>query len=152
MLEDRKFYFPITPEYQPYRSLRESAFPVVGASPWQIVGSSEAVSMNTNKPFVGRHTPMVQAGTAIRQNDLGVTQGKEYVGYAWLKSASDKAAAIDAALIWGDSESAQQVEQLNRIGDNYRRFTFKYKAGATTDKAGFELRVREGTVLVGTVS
>jgi alpha-N-arabinofuranosidase len=35
MLEDRKFYFPITDKYDPYRDLRESNFPVVGASPWK---------------------------------------------------------------------------------------------------------------------
>src|SRR5690606_15284432 len=38
MLEDRKFYFPITAEYDPYRSLQDTDFPVVGASPWQIIG------------------------------------------------------------------------------------------------------------------
>jgi alpha-N-arabinofuranosidase len=152
MLEDRKFYYPITAEYRPYRSLQESAFPVVGASPWQIAGSPGAVSMNTNKPFVGRHTPMVQAGTAIRQHDLGVTRGKDYVGYAWLKSASDKPAAVDATLIWGDAETDRQVMKLEGVGDTYRRFTFKHTAGATTDKAGFELRIREADVLVGTVS
>ena len=30
MLEDRKFYFPITATYAPYRDLTNSAFPVVG--------------------------------------------------------------------------------------------------------------------------
>jgi len=38
MLEDRKFFFPITAEYRPYRALEDSPFPVVGASPWQIIG------------------------------------------------------------------------------------------------------------------
>src|SRR5688572_4449051 len=37
MLEDRKFYFPITKDYAPYKDLKNSAFPVVGASPWEIV-------------------------------------------------------------------------------------------------------------------
>src|SRR6476619_1510840 len=35
MLEDRKFYFPITAEYAPYKDLVDSEYPVVGASPWQ---------------------------------------------------------------------------------------------------------------------
>src|SRR5947208_3084594 len=48
MLEDRKFYFPITVQYNPYRSLRDTAFPVVGASPWQIIGTDGSVSMSTN--------------------------------------------------------------------------------------------------------
>ena len=36
MLEDRKFHFPITADYAPYKDLVDSEFPVVGASPWQI--------------------------------------------------------------------------------------------------------------------
>src|SRR6478736_5200807 len=43
MLEDRKFYFPITANYSPYRSLTNTPFPVVGASPWQIIGNASAV-------------------------------------------------------------------------------------------------------------
>src|SRR6187401_2310234 len=43
MLEDRKFYFPITANYSPYRSLTNTPFPVVGASPWQIIGDASAV-------------------------------------------------------------------------------------------------------------
>ncbi|MCC5024737.1 MAG: hypothetical protein J6386_18950 [Candidatus Synoicihabitans palmerolidicus] len=34
MLEDHKFYFPVTADYAPYKSLTETDFPVVGASPW----------------------------------------------------------------------------------------------------------------------
>ncbi len=45
MLEDRKFYFPITENYDPYKSLQDTAFPVVGASPWQIIGDPENLVM-----------------------------------------------------------------------------------------------------------
>lgn len=38
MLEDSKFYFPITENYDPYKAFIDSPFPVVGASPWQILG------------------------------------------------------------------------------------------------------------------
>ncbi len=36
MLEDRKFYFPVTGSYAPYVDLKDTDFPVVGASPWEI--------------------------------------------------------------------------------------------------------------------
>src|SRR5512136_3044805 len=72
MLEDRKFYFPITPEYRPYRSLQNTPYPVVGASPWKIVGDPAGVTMSTNRPFVGRHSPRVLVGGGLRQLDLGV--------------------------------------------------------------------------------
>src|SRR5215472_5208999 len=61
MLEDRKFYFPITADYNPYRSLRDTEFPVVGASPWQIIGDTNGVTMVKKDAFVGNHTPRIRS-------------------------------------------------------------------------------------------
>ena len=55
MLEDRKFYFPITASYAPYKSLQDTAFPVVGASPWQIIGDAGGVTMVKEDAFDHRH-------------------------------------------------------------------------------------------------
>ena len=152
MLEDRKFYFPITAEYRPYRSLQDTPYPVVGASPWQILGSADAVRMSTNQPFVGRHTPEVRAGSSLRQNDLGVAQGRRYVGYLWLKSAGTGAAKVEVVLAWGEGDAARGSLSVNRVKQEYQRFPFEFTAGATTDKAMLEIRVKEGAVLVGTAS
>jgi alpha-N-arabinofuranosidase len=152
MLEDRKFYFPITPTYRPYRSLLDSAFPVVGASPWQIIGSNEAVRMNSDRPFVGKHSPVINAGAGVRQRDLGVTEGQTYAGYAWLKTAGSESARVDVTLSWGDAVGQRQSVTLEGVGSEYRRFPFQFKAGSTTDKASLVLEVRAGTVFVGTLS
>ncbi|MBI4660301.1 MAG: alpha-N-arabinofuranosidase [Verrucomicrobia bacterium] len=152
MLEDRKFYFPITPEYRPYRRLTDQPFPVIGASPWEIVGPAEAVTMSTNRPFVGRHTPLIRAGGGIRQRDLGVTQGKSYVGYAWLKAADSASAAVEIALVWGDAATDRRTVTFTGITPEFRKLPFKLVAGPTTDKAMFELRVTGGAVLAGTIS
>ena len=49
MLEDRKFYYPVTDKYDPYRPDREmpkdTKFPVIIASPWQVTGPAGAVEM-----------------------------------------------------------------------------------------------------------
>src|ERR1041384_4539745 len=54
MLEDRKFFYDITPTYSPYRGIVNPDFPgetlkgdypVVGASPWEIIGEPAAVTM-----------------------------------------------------------------------------------------------------------
>jgi len=74
MLEDRNSTIRSPPSIVRTRPPR-SAFPVVGRSPWEIVGPADAVTMNTSQPFVGRHTPMIGAGAGIRQHALGVTQG-----------------------------------------------------------------------------
>lgn len=150
MLEDRKFYYPISANYNPYRSLRDSQYPVVGASPWQIIGDASSVNMSTNLPFVGQHTPVVQAPAGLRQLDLGTTKGKAYEGYIWLKSAGKEPAQVQVAL--AQDGAAPQVTKLGRVSGAYKKFPFKFTAPTTTDKAALEIRVTQGSVYVGTVS
>jgi len=152
MLEDRKFYHPVTANYQPYRSLQKSAFPVVGASPWQIIGDAATVTMNPDKPFTGRHSPVVHPGGGIRQMDLGVTSGKTYVGYAWLRGTGTGTATVDVVLRWGDPANASQTVNINGLGTDYAKHPFRFEAGGTTDKALLELRVAGAPVAIGTVS
>jgi uncharacterized protein len=152
MLEDRKFYYPITEKYDPYRALRDTEYPVVGASPWEIIGEADSVSMSTVEPFVGRHTPELKVGSTIRQHDLGITAGQSYVGYAWLKRAGDGRGSVEVVLRWGEGDAAQQTVRFERVGKEYRKFPFKFEAGATTDKASLDLKVSAGPVLVGTLS
>jgi alpha-N-arabinofuranosidase len=152
MLEDRKFYFPITAEYKPYRQLEDSPFPVVGASPWQIIGSADAVAMVKEDSFVGEHTPRVKAEAGIRQRDLGVVRGKRYIGYIWLKEVAP-GASVDVTLIAGEADlSPWQTSHIRRAGRTYKKYAFAFTSPATTDKAMLEIRVTKGEVLVGTVS
>jgi alpha-N-arabinofuranosidase len=108
--------------------------------------------MSTTEPFVGRHTPELKPGSAIRQHDLGITAGQSYVGYAWLKHAGDGRGSVEVVLRWGEGDAAQQTVRLERLGQEYRKFAFKFEAGATTDKASLDLKVSAGPVLVGTLS
>ncbi|MHB8900649.1 MAG: alpha-L-arabinofuranosidase C-terminal domain-containing protein [Thermoguttaceae bacterium] len=151
MLEDRKFYFPITEKYDPYQGNLGGKFPVVGASPWELLGDAGSVTMVTEDAFVGEHTPRIAAGTAIRQNDLGVVADKSYVGYAWLKTA-EGSAAVDVTLIWDDGPQDRQTVEIAGVGAEYAKYPFRFQAGSSTDKARLELRVKGGACLVGTVS
>jgi alpha-N-arabinofuranosidase len=152
MLEDRKFYHPIKANYNPYTSLKDTPYPVVGASPWQITGDVAGVAMSTNQPFVGRHSPRIKSGSGIRQLDLGVSEGKPYTGYVWMKA--DRAAASQASvtLSWGDPQSTRDSQTVEGIDGEYRRYAFEFTAAQTTDKAWVELHVDSGAVLVGTAS
>jgi alpha-N-arabinofuranosidase len=152
MLEDRKFYFPITPEYRPYRSLQNTPYPVVGASPWKIVGNADGVSMSTNRPFVGRHSPRVVAGSGFRQLDLGVTAGKTYTGYVWLKADGSVPPPAGVKLSWGDDQGPRDSQTIEVLEGDYHRYAFEFTAAQTTDKAWVELMGDCGAVLVGTAS
>ncbi len=151
MLEDRKFYFPITAEYQPYRGLTDTAFPVVGASPWQIIGSADAVTMVEKDSFVGRHTPRIGTGAGIRQRDLAVVKDKGYVGHVWLAAPEGKASAT-VTLAWGEDDAARQTIRIKSVKRKYQKHSLKFTAGASTDKAMLEVRITGGPVMVGTVS
>ncbi len=151
MLEDRKFYFPITDKYDPYRSLRNSEFPVVGASPWEVVGPAGSVTMIKPDAFVGEQTPQIAPGSGIRQNDLAVVAGKKYDGYLWLKSADGETTA-KVALSWGDAAADCQTVVLAGIGAKYQKYPFQFTAGGDTDHARLTIEIDGAPCLIGTVS
>jgi hypothetical protein len=89
MLEDRKFYYPITTDYAPWETITPPnnrwsgagvPYKILGASPWQIVGPTENLSMVKKNAYVGEHTPHIKLkGTpgGIVQKDLGLVKNKK---------------------------------------------------------------------------
>jgi alpha-N-arabinofuranosidase len=149
MLEDRKFYFPITADYAPYRDLKDSNYPVVGASPWQIIGDPAHVTMVRENAFVGEHSPRLGEGSGIRQLDLGVVAGKTYEGYIWA-CPTDGPAKISVTLSWGDKDSDRATSTFDFSGRGYTQAPFFFQSGATLERgARFEIRVLAGSVLLG---
>ncbi|NQT13612.1 MAG: alpha-N-arabinofuranosidase, partial [Planctomycetes bacterium] len=151
MLEDRKFYYPITEEYDPYEGDLGGKFPVVSASPWEISGDPSGVAMIKEDSFVGEHTPCASPGAGIRQNDLAVVAGKSYLGYVWLK-AREGTANADVALVWDDGEADRQIVRISDVGTEYAKYPFRFQPGADTDTAKLELRITGSPCLIGTVS
>jgi alpha-N-arabinofuranosidase len=158
MLEDRKFYFPITDEYQPYQQRRgrgnrprqQSPYPVIAASPWQIIGEAGSITMVEEDPFVGEHTPLIQPGSGIRQLDLGLVKNKQYDGYIYLK-AQKQPANVTVSLVWGDNPQDQALVQLSAT-NQYEKSPFKFTSGADTKSGKLEIKVADGACFVGTVS
>jgi alpha-L-arabinofuranosidase len=148
MLEDRKFYFPITADYAPYKDLVDSAFPVVGASPWQIMGDARAVTMVKEDAFVGDHSPRVNEGAGIRQRDLALVAGKTYVGYIWAKPLNGRA-EIEVALVWGEGNADRETALFKFSGGKYTQKKFAFAAKGSSDKGRLEIRVLAGDVLLG---
>lgn len=149
MLEDRKFYFEVTPEYDPYTSLEDTEFPVIGASPWEITGETSGLTMVTEDSFVGDHTPRLQAGTGIRQHDLAWEEGRGYEGYVWLKRTGEDHAKVTVRL-GGVDEPAEFHYTVS--GDDYQQFYFNWTAPADSAKGTFAVEVESGAAFVGTSS
>ena len=150
MLEDRKFYFPITADYAPYVSLTGTDYPVVGASPWEIVGDASALVMVKEDSFVGDHTPRLKQGVAIQQHDLGVVSGKKYTGYIWLRSDSTGKATVKVSLVLSSGRSTDKV--ISAGTGEYEKAEFDFVALEDSNKASLRIEVIEGEVYVGAVS
>ena len=149
MLEDRKFYFPITANYSPYRALTNSAFPVVGASPWQIIGDAGSVTMVKENAFVGEHSPRINAKAGILQRDLGLVSGKSYEGYLWAKPL-DGRAELEVTLVWGIAPTDRASKKMSFTGNQYAKRTFSFTPLAGGETIGIlEIRVLRGNVLLG---
>jgi len=155
MLEDRKFNFPITAEYDPYRGTRavtkDSPFAVVGASPWQIIGPADSVTMVKEGFFVGEHTPLIQPGGGIRQLDLGLVKNKQYIGYIYLKPQRQNT-NVSISLVWGDKPEQQESIQTLVVANDYGKYPFEFTAGADTAEGKLQIEVSQGPCFVGTVS
>ncbi|MGD8786647.1 MAG: alpha-L-arabinofuranosidase C-terminal domain-containing protein [Phycisphaerales bacterium] len=158
MLEDRKFYFPITEEYDPYRGTRavskDSPYAIVGASPWQIIGRSSLVTMVKEDSFVGEHTPLIKPGGGIRQLDLGLVKNKKYTGYIYLKPQQGNA-NMKISLVWGDEPENRTSRQSIVVANEYGKYPFEFTAGGNTEKGKLEIEVTEmsnSPCFIGTVS
>ena len=148
MLEDRKFYFPITADYDPYKALQGTKFPVVGASPWRIIGDPQAITMDMKDSFVGDQTPLIRGGNGIEQLDLAVQANHDYEGYLWIKGAGE----VRVSGVWPGDSKAQSFGAF-KATQEYQKHAFKFKSPVDTDD--FHLRIEiagDGAVHLGTVS
>lgn len=141
MLEDRKFFFP------------------VGAkeSPWSVLGEASSVTMQTGEPFVGEHSPAVALpgggkSAGLVQAQLGLSQGKHYVGRIWL-SATGQPGPVRVSLVWGDGPDGRQTVEISDLGADYRKFPLDFEAKADSDDARLEITAAgTGAFSVGAVS
>ena len=177
MLEDRKFYYPVTGEapawtmYKPGpRSWDGEGHPyeLLTRSPWMIVGDKRSVSMVTKHAYVGEHTPRIALsgdlprpagdGTAggtpngLFQERLGLVEGKEYIGRIVL-AGDPQAAPIEVSLVWGGGAGDRDTVVIDEIAEDYARFPLRFTAGRCTDNGRLEVVSRgKGYFQIGTAS
>jgi alpha-N-arabinofuranosidase len=164
MLEDRKFFYPVTGEAPAWGLVQGKPvtwegeghpYEILVRSPWMIVGPREAVTMSAERAFVGEHTPVIAAGAAgvgLMQERLGLVEGRRYVGRVVI--AGDAAAApVRVSLVWGGGASDRQVVTVEKLGDDYAAVPLAFTAGASTDDGRLEIvGYGSGRFRVGTAS
>ena len=166
MLEDRKFYYPVTGEAPAWemftpgdRSWDGEGHPyeLLMRSPWLIIGDKSAVTMKKENSFVGEHTPEIHLpGRGIRagiqQERLGLVAGRPYTGRIVL-AGDQSAAPIEVSLAWGSGADDRDTFIIDQLKSNFETIPFTFISNGTTDNGRLEIAGSgEGSFRVGTMS
>ena len=138
-LRDRKFLLDLT-----------------NKSPWEIVRPAGALFdalPDTAGAYCGDRCMALWlrdakgAKCGLRQNNLGLVAGKEYIGYAILARVGASTAPVEIRLDWGDNPSGGQSILLDNVGPAYRKIPFRFRAGATTESASLSVLLSQPAYL-----
>ena len=166
MLEDRKFFYPVTGEapawemFTPGKPSWEGEghpYELLVRSPWMILGDKKAVTMVREGAYAGEHSPRVAlpgggAAAGLVQERLGLQDGREYVGRIAL-SADASAAPIEVTLAWGSGASDRQTVTFTGAGSGFAPHSLRFRSRGATDNGRLEIVARgTGTLTVGAVS
>jgi alpha-N-arabinofuranosidase len=159
MIEDRKFYFPVSDKYDPWGDQsqpKEQVFKILKASPWKIIGPKGTVHMVQENSFVGEHTPEIllrgDGRYGIMQEELALMAGESYVGRIILAGDS-QAAPILVTLNWGEEDSDQEKIIIEKLGKNYNQYLLKFSVKKSTDNGIIKIESSGmGKFRIGTIS
>ena len=154
MLDDRKFFYPIT-SHPPAEPAAPSGFRRPALRHWTPIGPDEFVTMDSDHPYVGEHTPVVKLSRSeahgIQQAGLAVRKGKSYTGRIIL--AGTPGANVNVTLAWGDAASERQTVAINKLRTDYIKFPLSFRAEGDSDSAHLEIvGTGAGEFRVGAVS
>jgi alpha-N-arabinofuranosidase len=154
MLDDRKFYYPISSKSPPPPS-GPRFFRMLALRRWQPVGPDAAVVMDPHHPFVGAHSPRIALAASIphgiRQSGLALVKGRRYTGYLYLRG--DPGARVSVTLTWGPAAADRAIVRFARLPRAYEKLPLHFTAGADTATGTLEITgTGTGSFHIGTVS
>jgi alpha-N-arabinofuranosidase len=159
MLEDRKFYYPVTSDYNPWDTKTDEywnagEFPILVASPWKVEGASGSVTMTTDDPFVGEHDPMIRINdlpAGISQEGLLFIKNREYEGRIYLASGNPE---LEVTISIEDQEgTTKQIAGFTGLSDNYARYDFSFTSDSDFDNGVLKILGNgTGAFRIGTIS
>lgn len=154
MLADRKFYYAVSskaPEEPPAPAWRRRG----PSRHWTPIGADEFVTMDSDKPYSGDHSPLIKLDKiephGFLQSGLAVRNGKAYAGRIVL--AGNPRSLVKVTLVWGKELGDRQTINIPAIGSTYRKFPLHFVARVDSDDARLEIAgTGAGAFHVGAVS
>ena len=160
MVVDRKFFFPVTDDYNPWGTAEDSyfksgPFKFLNASPWKVVGPRGTVSMDTSNPYVGKQSPVIHLpgdGTVagISEDGLGVVKGKKYAGHIVL-AGDESAQPIQVRLVLdGGTVLTSTIEKITA---QFQSYPLHFTARRLSTNVQIEIVSRgKGSFKIGTLT
>jgi alpha-N-arabinofuranosidase len=153
MLDDRKFYYPITSH--PPAEPTVPAWRRTALRHWTPIGADDVVTMDTNGPYAGDRTPMVKLSQTeargIQQAGLAVRKGKSYTGRIVLTGTPG--ATVKVSLIWGNASGDRPTVVINKLHRTYHKFPLSFQVQRDSDDARLEIvGTGMGSFHIGAVS
>jgi len=154
MLDDRKFYFPIS-SAKTESAAPPSAGPFRQLPKWPPVGPDKVVLMDRDQPFVGGQSPRIELDSAtphgIRQAGLNVLNDKKYTGRIYLRGTSG--GRVKVSLIWGSGADDRQTLSFGSLNSEHKKYSLSFTPKADSKDAMFEISGRGPAIFTsGTVS
>jgi alpha-N-arabinofuranosidase len=154
LLDDRKFYFPITstdtqtPRPQSGNPMRQQL------RKWRPMGPESVVVMDADQPFVGGHSPKIlldaAASHGIRQSGFSLVGGKQYTGRIYLRGTPGT--KVSVTVRWGTGVSDKQTVSFTLTRD-YKKFPITFNPKTDSADAAFEIAgTGSGDFHIGAVS
>ena len=155
MLDDRKFYFPITAKKPAPPSSRAGGAFRMRLRQWYPVGPEDTVSMDKAAPFVGDQSPLITLDAStphgIQQEGLALVNGKKYTGRIYLRGTPGTTVMI--SLIWGKAEGDRQTIAIPALSSQYKNYPLDFISKADTTEASIEITgTGNGNFHIGTLS
>ena len=166
MLQDRKFYYPVTGEMPAWEMFTPGdtswegeahSYELLVRSPWLVRGPKSAVEMITDGAFVGEHSPRITLpgdGTpaGLLQERLGLEEQRGYTGRVVL-AGDASAAPVEVSLAWGGGPGDRETVVIEAILGDYTTHPLTFTARGSTDNARLEITSRgSGRLTIGSVS
>jgi len=163
MLDDRKFYYDVMLKPAEDSNAGQRGFGGfgpgrrrnIGPGRWNPIGPVDSVMMDTSKPFVGDHTPLIKVSGSeergLRQTGVNFNKGATYHGRIQL--AGDASAKVSINIVWGtNADATRQTIPLAELSTDYKKLTFSFTA-ENSGPAQFEISgTGAGSFHVGAVS
>lgn len=140
--------------------LRDRKFLLELGKSWQAVkgpGADAEIRVDPGKADRGRHMAILirdakASPCGIRQDGIGLLEGKEYVGYAILSHAAAPT-PVELRLSWGSGPGAGQSVIFSQVTTKPANYGFRFRAGQTTDQATLAVTMASpGSLRIGCLS